>query len=87
MNFTAAGRERIKTREFLLMIQQLNDSHEALIFLSIAACSDENGTLVVSSEDEPFYFVRSHREQLADLMMDVQAEVIAMQNASCNIES
>jgi hypothetical protein len=87
MNFTTVGLARIKTPEFLLTLQQLPQSHEAIVLLAIAACSDEDGTLIVSSEDEPFHFIRSHRGQLADLMMEAQDSVIAIQNALCTPES
>jgi hypothetical protein len=87
MNFTSTGLARIKTPEFLLRLQQLPHVHEAIIFLAIAACSDEEGTLVVSSEDEPFHFIRSHREQLADLMMEAQSTIIATQTALSMPES
>jgi hypothetical protein len=80
MNFTDAGLARIKTPEFLLTLQQLPQNEEAIIFLAISACSNTDGTLIVSSEEEAFHFIRAHREQLANLMMEAQDAVIAMQN-------
>jgi hypothetical protein len=81
VHFTDAGLARIKTQEFLLTLQQLPPDHTAIVFLAMAACSDEDGTLMVASEDEPFNFVRSHREKLADLMIEAQDSIIALQNA------
>jgi len=86
MHFTDAGLARIKTLEFLLTLQQLPQNLEAIMFLAIAACSDERGTLI-HSEYELFDFIRSHREQLAGLMMVAQDSVIAMQNALFTPES
>jgi hypothetical protein len=87
MTFTDAGLARIMTPEFLLTLQQLPQDQEAILFLALAACSDEDGTLMLSSEDEPFYFIRSHRKRLADLMVEATDSVIAIQNALFALES
>jgi hypothetical protein len=83
MNFTAAGLARIKTPEFLLQIQQLPELYMRMIFLVIGACSDKDGNLVTPSGDEARSFYRSHYEQLARLMVEVDLDVIAMLDAGC----
>ncbi len=86
MHFTDAGLARIKTPEFLLTLQQLPQNLEAIMFLAIAACSDEDGTLI-HSEYELFHFIRSHRDQLTGLMMEAQDSIIAIQNSLFTPES
>jgi hypothetical protein len=81
MHITAAGLARIKTLEFLLMMQQLPQDYAAIAFLAVGVCSDEDGTLTISAADELGDFIRSHRDQLIDLMMEVQDDVLALPNS------
>ena len=67
MNFTASGLALVKTPEFLLRLQLLPQNHEAFFFLAIAACSEEDGTLVLWSEDEPVDFIETLPEAVNGL--------------------
>ena len=82
MNFTAVGLARIKTLEFLQTLQQLPEYHAALVLVAIAACSDEQGHLVCSHEDDVHDFIIAHREQFVGLMMEAQRAIIVMHNGS-----
>ena len=84
MNFTTVGLARIKTPEFLQILQQLPDYHTALVLVSIAACSDEQGHLVFSHEDDVHDFIIAHREQFVGIMMEAQSVIVAMHNALPN---
>jgi hypothetical protein len=85
MNFTTAGLVRVRTRGFLQDLQQLPQNYVAIVFLAIAACSDDDGELVFLSDDEVLDFIHTHRQQLADMMMDAQAAIIALQNGTSDV--
>jgi hypothetical protein len=81
MNFTAAGLARIKTPDFLHRLEQVPQDYGWLISVVIEACSDDQGCLVHSDEGEIHDFITTHREQFADIMMEVQTAFFALQTA------
>jgi hypothetical protein len=84
-NITIAGLARIKTREFLLMMQQLpQHSWDAILFLAMALCTDENGVFPIPEKDELRDFLGSHQEQLLELMSEVEDDVLALPNSMWN---
>jgi hypothetical protein len=84
MNFTIVGLARIKSREFLQTLQTLPQNHVAIVFLAATACSHENGFILSERILRPF--IRAHKKQLVDLMIEAQAAIIAMQHGDSTQE-
>jgi hypothetical protein len=90
MNFTTAGLARIKAPEFLLKFDQLLDFHSKITFLVIAVCSGKDGLFAIPTKDELRHelqsFLRSHYEQLINLMIEAESDVAALQDTRCEAE-